>query len=251
MAFLHELSRANPKIVLLVVDTLSRRVWLRAIPNKTSAATAAALESVFREAKAYPRIIFSDRGSEFIGAETSRLFSKFKILHFKSVGGYAAKAALAERMIMTFKRKVFKYLSTGRNKSIGPVLEKIAQLMNNTPSRVFKSKFTPEQVYSSPDEKGKLALKWRNDQRAKDLAKEGYPRRFGFDLGDFVRVQEKSHTNPLNRKAFRGIMSRELFTVSKRYGTNPHQYTVMDLEKRPLLERLYSREMIKIASAYE
>lgn len=130
-------------------------------------------------------------------------------------------------------------------------MQKIARLMNTTTSRVFKNKFTPKQVYLDPEGKGKLVLKWRNEQRIKDVLKAGYPKGFSFDLGDFVRVQEKAHTNPFGRKAYRGIMSRELFIIEKRHGFNPHQYSLADAEKRPLLERVYSAELVKVATAYD
>lgn len=75
---------------------------IRPLPNKSARATVEAMQSILQEIRPiYPKIIYSDRGSEF-----RSVFEAFcranAILQFRSQGG-PQKAALAESKIRQFK----------------------------------------------------------------------------------------------------------------------------------------------------
>lgn len=61
LAFVDEMRASDKRILLVVVDAVSRYCWIRMCSNKSSSAVAVALESVFREAKSTPRYFFTDR----------------------------------------------------------------------------------------------------------------------------------------------------------------------------------------------
>lgn len=142
-------------------------------------------------------------------------------------------------------------MTTGRYKTIGgAVLQQIVDLINNSRSRVFKNKFSPSQVYNDP-KKAKLAVQWRQEEIKSKLAKAGYPRGYSFDIQDKVRLQEKRHSMTLGKKASRGVWSTEVFTIKSRLAFQPHLYQVTDSLGRPVLDRLYSKELFRVASAFD
>ncbi len=69
------------KYFLVLVDCFSRRLYCRAMKDKTSRSTQKALEETFEEAKLTPQVLECDAGSEYLGLKD--FFKKHKI-YFKT-----------------------------------------------------------------------------------------------------------------------------------------------------------------------
>lgn len=97
MAYLQDLTRGrrNPPYLLIVVDTVSRYTFLHGMKNRSSAETAKCFRSIFEEAGLAPKIIFSDKGTEFTGSQTQQIFLDWGCQHYTSSGASPHKAALA------------------------------------------------------------------------------------------------------------------------------------------------------------
>ena len=98
---------------LVVIDTFSRKNWVRAQKTMTAKETANNLDSIISSMPFMPQRFASDRGSEFSAShpEIFRvLVEKYGMLIFKLGGDH--KASMAERFIRTLKTRIGKlYLS--------------------------------------------------------------------------------------------------------------------------------------------
>lgn len=122
-----------------------------------------------------------------------------------------------------------------QNKSFTKILPQIENLINSKPSRVLPRGWSPAQIQKD-ERKARLVLKF--EERKIPLAK-----RFSFNLNQPVRVQIRAHDNPLARKAYKGVFSKEIFRIDRRFATRPNTYSITDSSGYKLTERVYSPEL--------
>ena len=95
------------KTPLVVVDTFSRKNWVRAQKRMTAEETAKSLDSIISSMPFLPSRFASDRGTEFSPSHPAIfniLVEKYGMLIFKLGGDH--KASMAERFIRTLKTRI-------------------------------------------------------------------------------------------------------------------------------------------------
>ncbi|MEO5351554.1 MAG: DDE-type integrase/transposase/recombinase, partial [Magnetococcus sp. YQC-3] len=112
-----ELGRFNKgyKVGLVVVDVVSRFGWVELMKNKTGTSTTEAFEKIL--ARASPRKpvkLQTDNGKEFLNKNFQDLMKKNGITFFTTYSD--TKASIAERLIQTIKKMVYKYLNNSNTK---------------------------------------------------------------------------------------------------------------------------------------
>ena len=94
--------------MLFLIDSFSKKAWGLPLKDKTAASAVKAMEPLLR-ANSW-QSIYTDRGTEFLNSSVQSLFKKYKVKHWLSSSIH--KAAFAERVQLTIKQKLFKYLES-------------------------------------------------------------------------------------------------------------------------------------------
>ncbi len=108
-----DLKRANRNYawILIITDLFSRKIEaLVALKNKTSRETAEALTSVFSNVSSPPKILFTDKGKEFLGRETQQVCKTHGVQH-RFTQDVTQKVAPTERQIRAVKTKLWKHFA--------------------------------------------------------------------------------------------------------------------------------------------
>lgn len=92
--------------ILVAVDILSHFAWSRPLKTKSGREVAKAFRSIFQNGR-LPSSLRTDKGSEFIGVLTQKVFKQFKIKHF--VTHDITKANYIERFIRTLRLRLGRY----------------------------------------------------------------------------------------------------------------------------------------------
>ena len=110
-----KLSNKGYEYILAVIDCFSRFAYVEPMRTKTASETVSAFKKILRRAKAKPRLLQSDLGSEFKGV-FAHFLREMSIHQFST--SQDPKCAIVERFIRTFKNKLFKYMKAGNTKNI-------------------------------------------------------------------------------------------------------------------------------------
>ena len=83
---MQSLSRVNDgyKYLLTIVDTLSKKAWVRPLKDKRVTSVADAFEDVFQKSGRVPRKLSTDQGLEFRGRALQELLERYGVHYFTS-----------------------------------------------------------------------------------------------------------------------------------------------------------------------
>ena len=71
---------------VLVIDCYSKRLYMKALKTKSSPEVAKALKEAFEELGVQIHVFETDRGTEFTGAPSKRLYKEKKIVYKRKYG---------------------------------------------------------------------------------------------------------------------------------------------------------------------
>jgi len=98
------------KYIILIVDVLSRFVWVMAVKNKRGPTMASAFKTIYDQAKhRSPVLLLSDKGTEIQNSNVRATMKGFgtTLVH---VNNKDTKASMAERAIRTIKTLLYRYM---------------------------------------------------------------------------------------------------------------------------------------------
>ena len=100
------------KYLLLVIDVFSKYVWIKPMADKKTESVSKAFDEIFK-GKRKPRMLWMDKGSEFISRHFKDFLkkNKFKLYHTED----EEKSSVVERWNKTMKNKMWKMFSTDNN----------------------------------------------------------------------------------------------------------------------------------------
>lgn len=99
------------KYVLVVIDSLSKYVWVEPIKRKDSSTVLAAIKEILKRAKPRKPVNWLvDKGGEFQN-KSMQEFMRNAGINFYYTQSPNTKAAIAERVIRTLKGKIFRFLT--------------------------------------------------------------------------------------------------------------------------------------------
>lgn len=106
----------NFKFLLIVIDVFSRRLAIVPLYDKSGREVAAATELLFMSTGKIPKTISTDSGAEFQSGDFRSLCRKYEIRQFFTIPDIT-HASVVERVILTLRRKIGKYmLHNGTNR---------------------------------------------------------------------------------------------------------------------------------------
>jgi len=226
-------SNDGVRYLLTCIDVFSKKAWAVAIRQKTASAVAKAFESILLSSPT-PRMLQTDKGTEFLNSTFQKLLKKYNI-HFYTSENEDIKAAVVERFNRTLKTKMYRYFTFKNTSRYVDVLQSLIDSYNSTPHRSIG--MSPDQVNKENEQQVRMRL---FPEKTKQKT------RWHFNIGDQVRMA--SHRTSAFTKGYTVKWSRELFIVVKREKTEPPTYRLQDLMGETIKGRFYANELQLSAS---
>ena len=138
----------DTKPCLCIMDCWSRFSRVYVLERKTKALTLKAFDKFFRELMGLghrPRVLLTDKGSEFVGLPNSDLFRKWKLETFHSPTG--TPVHIVESLQSQYMRRAEIYRTSAITDNISHLMHLISEQLNKQPRRQFQNK-TPLQLLS-------------------------------------------------------------------------------------------------------
>ena len=113
------------KYLLMVIDVFSKCGWIEPLQNKMGTTVMIAFENIFKSGRK-PRLLWTDKGSEFYNANVKQMLAKEKIKLYSTQN--EDKSSVVECWNRTMKEKMSKMFSANNSTvyydKIGELLEK-------------------------------------------------------------------------------------------------------------------------------
>ena len=235
------LSRSNDgyKYLLTIVDTLSKKAWVRPLKDKTASSTADAFEDVFQKSGRVPRKLRTDQGLEFRGRALQALLERYGVHYFTS--NNETKEAVVERFNRTLRSRLWKYFEVTNDTRYVEVLPELVAAYNRKKHRsigVAPDDVTP---YNAHEIRDRL---YGSKKKKKKKKKKKVPR---FAPGDRVRL---NRAKDRFEQGYKSNWTGEIFTIHSvnRSGVHP-RYKVRDDEGSVIQGSFQEAELQKVRVA--
>lgn len=137
------------KHLLLLIDVLTKKIWVYPLKNKTAINMIINLEKWIKSLKSDKPISFmSDSGTEFKNKDVQNLFKKNNINFIEAHG--TSKAAVAERVNKTLQILLYKYMTQNKTTRYINKLSALVQTYNTRGHRSLKY-MTPNEAEETPE----------------------------------------------------------------------------------------------------
>lgn len=229
------------KYILLVIDCLSRFVWVRTLKTRKTNEVLEAFKSIFNELDFTPSYLVTDREGSFFSTAVQRYFKSKGIRHY-APSSDTFKAAFAERAIKSYKNILFKMMTAMFTLRYVENVQKIADTMN---ARINRSiNMAPKDVNYANQNEVVAHLKRIREKEKTQLFKND------IKIGDFVRIALNKTSSM--EKGFLPNWSDELYKVIKicRSQKIP-MYQLEDCQNHRLEGNFYNFEIQKVEKTDE
>ena len=220
LAFVQDVAKENDGVnyLLVVIDVLSKYVWVRAIKNKTARSLTEAFDSILSEGRK-PEKLRMDKGTEFVN-ESFQQYLKKKGIQFYTANN-EPKASVVERVNRTLKSKLYRYFTAVNSLRYIDVLQDLVDSYNKTYQR---------SVRRAPANVSLLNVGTVRRKLYRGITST-VTKKFKFHVGDHVRL---SLHKRLFKKGYKMNWTEEIFQITKCLSRTPVVYTVQDLLQRPI-----------------
>ena len=126
------------KYLVMVIDLFSKYGWIKPLRDKRSETVSKAFDEMFETSKRKPKILWSDKGSEFINKHFKEFLKKkdIKLYHTEN----EKKSNVVERWNKTIKNKMWKMFSANNNTVYWDKIDKLVDDYNKTRHSSIKMK---------------------------------------------------------------------------------------------------------------
>ena len=139
----------------MVIDVFSKYGWIEGLnTKKKTESVSKAFDSIFTKSKGKPKMLWTDKGSEFISKGFKDFLDKNRIKLYHTEN--EEKSSIVERWEKTMKNKMFKMFSVNNNTVYWDKLDELVDDYNNT--RHSSIKMTPLEASKKENEKKKVIL---------------------------------------------------------------------------------------------
>ncbi len=174
----------------------------------------------------------TDQGTEFFNNSFQTPLKNKDIELFNTFN--ETKASVVERVIRTFKTKMWRYFTAKKTMRYLDMLPDLVYSYNHGKHRSIRTK--PALVNSENENKIWHTLYDNTIGNVK-------PIKYKFNIGDQVRI---SKIKRKFEKRYLPNFSKEIFTVSKRLPRNPPIYKLKDYDGEALKGTFYDKELQKV-----
>lgn len=221
---------------LVVIDTFTRKIWVRPLKNKKGDTVATAFEAVLNEMERGGDVqrLLTDRGTEFTGREFQAVLNRWDIKHSLPI----RHAPHVERVQRTIQSLTGKYCTQYETMRFEHIMQLIVASYNKRYHRMIRM---------SPDS-AELPENYEKVRYAMSLYYQKFEknkkRRQKFVVGDQVRkVLLRKNKNPFFR-SFHETFGIEIFRVAEVLKHMPSvMYRLETLDGHPVQRRYYQEEL--------
>lgn len=224
--------------ILVVIDVLSKYLWMRPLKDKKGVSVAKALREILMEGRV-PKRIRTDKGQEFRAKEVQKVLQDYEITHLFAQN--ETKAAVSERVIKTMKTRIYRFMTYKQSYEYTDKLQTFVRSYNNTYHRTIG--IEPKKVNGGNETAVWWKMYWPRDgtiyKKTKTVRKP-----FRFKIGDRVRLTHIR--NPFSRE-YDERWTGEIFIISQRIlrGGLP-LYRVQDFDGDEIKGTFYQSELQKV-----
>ena len=219
------------RYLLVCVDVFSKYAWVVPLKTKTGPDLVDAFNVVLASGRK-PEKILTDRGTEFFNKHFQKLMDDESIHLYNTFN--ETKASIVERLIRTFKTKMWRYFTAKKTMRYIDMLPDLVYAYNHSVHRSIKTK--PALVKRANEDKVWHTL---YDSDIDDFHHVKYK----FKIGDQVRISKVKRTF---EKGYLPNFSKEIFTVSKTISRRPPVYKLKDYDDEELQGTFYEAELQKV-----
>ena len=219
------------RYLLVCIDVFSKYAWVLPLKTKTGLALVEAFKMILSSGRK-PQKILTDRGTEFFNRHFQTLMNSENIHLYNTFN--ETKASIVERLIRTFKTKMWRYFTAKKTLRYIDMLSDLVYAYNHTVHRSIKTK---PALVSHENEDMIWQVLYGED--IVDVRSINYK----FKIGDQVRISK------IKRKFEKGYLpnfSKEIFTVSKTLPRRPPVYKIKDYDGEELQGTFYEKELQRI-----
>lgn len=227
LAFMEKLAASNNgfRYLLVVVDTLSRYLYVEPMKTKSAAEAKKAFSKIITTKKIKPKKLWVDKGTEFAGEFKS--YCEKESIEIYSTNS-ETKSAFAERNIRSLKSLLYKFMHEKESERYIDELQNFVGVINARVNRMMG--MAPNQVRKKHES---FLISLTNTNEAKKAK---------FYIGDVVRLSKENITF---MKGYRQQFTDELFTINDLFALNPPTYILKDQDGKIILGKFYESELIK------
>lgn len=242
-AYMSEYKKENLPYIgfVVMIDIHSRYLYTCLIKSVTANEIIKCFKNVF-ETNNQPIHIRSDMGSEYIAQATHKFLSErnVNIFHTKN----STKSNYAERVILSIKRKLSKYMIYYNTHVWSTALESATKSYNNTFHSGIKMK--PSDV--THEHRKKIWEEMYDNPYLYNIIKEPYNKKYKFKVNDVVTIS-KLRTG--FHRGWHENFTHEMFIVVERFKSQgiPH-YRLKDYKNRRIEGIFYQEELQKTLIDY-
>ena len=219
------------KYLLMVIDVFSKFGWIEPLKDKRGESVAHAFEKIFKAGR-HPRLLWTDRGSEFYNVNFKRLLNKHHITLYSTEN--EEKSSVVERWNQTMKNRLWKMFTANNNTIYHDKLGKVVDAYNNS----FHSsvKMTPAEASRKKNERKVYANLFGDLIYSKHIPPT-------FHVGEKVRISK--FKRKIFDKGFTPNWTEEIFVIDEILNTNPVTYKIVDLQGEKVTGSFYKQELQK------
>lgn len=223
--------------LLVIIDILSKYVWVEPLRDKTSDSVMRAFQTVLARSNGrVPVYLQTDKGKEFVGRPLQKLLEENDI-RFRVARNPDVKAAIVERFNRTLKERMWRYFTHKNTRRYIDVLQNIVNAYNHT--RHSSTKMQPRVVTR---ENARIAYE-NITRRWKDEANKKR-RKTKYSVGDLVRI---SRAKAAFEKGYEARWSEEIFRIHRILDwRKPCLYELSDLAGEVIDGIFYEQELARV-----
>ncbi|XP_067204112.1 uncharacterized protein [Linepithema humile] len=226
--------------LLVIIDVLSKYVWVEPLRDKTSNSVMGAFQCVLSRSNGrVPVYLQTDKGKEFVGRPLQKLLEENDI-RFRVARNPDVKAAIVERFNRTLKERMWRYFTHKNTRRYIDVLQNIVNAYNHT-----RHSSTRMQPYVVTRENARIAREnitrqWRsNDDEANEKR-----RKAKYHVGDLVCI---SRAKVVSEKGYEARWSEEIFRIHRILDwRKPRVYELSDLAGEVIDGIFYEQELARV-----
>ena len=218
----------NFKYLLVCIDVFSKFLWLERLKNKTAVEVLRAFKKINKNNQC--KALMSDSGKEFLNKHFKAYLDSSGIVFFTNVDDNT-HACIAERVILTFKQRLYKYFYYKKTFRYIDVYNKICDSYNSSYHSAIK--MSPKSV----NERNILEVYHNLKDKYKDKKNSSKVLRKGM----YVRITKRQNVFV---KGSRGRnFTEEVFKIRKVIKHKPTVYELEDLLGEIIRGKFYQHEI--------
>jgi len=213
--------------MMVVIDVLSRFLWVEPLKNKTGEESTRGYKAIEQRAlqngHRLPSWLYVDKGTEFY----NHIFQHHLASHTPPtylISGHdgITKAAIAERVQLTLKKKLWKYFYETGSYNWVDTVQAIVDGYNARPhSSIKRAPMSVTPLIAASVRETLFAVR---DSQRKDFQESNYK----FQIGDVVRISKQKH---MFRKGYLPQWTEEWFKIAARDPGPPPYYRLKEYKE--------------------